>query len=315
MSTSVAQKAGLIAAADKCILALKPFLEFTKLFSTNYAPQNGEKYSGIAVEVLASDSEEFAENSANYCHSTNTIAPALVQLTNHRKSTFTVSDKDAIENELAPCWSMFGPKAAEAVGKYAVQSIMALLTYTARAAAITQATIAALADFTALWGKAVAAGYDPRRCVLILTPNAYASLLAVLPAYVIGDDQILRSAMIGEFLGFKAVVPAPNASKVSGAAVEDVSPENGFGFIVPEGAIATANRILTPLREGGGLVEFSTATDEATGFSMGFRTVVDACNGKVSWTAECLWGAALAKQSLTAGGTNGAPGFLQLVTA
>lgn len=310
MPTSVAQKAGLVAAADKCILALKPFLEFTKLFSTNYAPQNGEKYSGIAVEVLASDSEDFAESTANYCHSTNTIAPALVQLTNHRKSTFTVSDKDAIENELAPCWSMFGPKSAEAVGKFAVQSIMSLLIYSAAAAQITQATIAALADFTAIWGKVVAAGYDPRRCVLILTPTAYASLLAVLPAYVIGDDQILRSAMIGEFLGFKAVVPAPNASAASAAAAN-----NGFGFVVPEGAIATANRILTPVREGGGLIEFSTATDEATGFSMGFRTVVDACNGKVSWTAECLWGAALAKQTLTSGASNGAPGFLQLITA
>lgn len=310
MPTSVAQKAGLVAAADKCILSLKPFLEFTKLFSTNYAPQNGEKYSGIAVEVLASDSEDFVENSQNYCHSTNTIAPALVQLTNHRKSTFTVSDKDAIENELAPCWAMFGPKAAEAVGKFAVQSIMSLLTYTAAAAQITQATIAALADFTAIWGKVVAAGYDPRRCVLILTPTAYASLLAVLPAYVIGDDQILRSAMIGEFLGFKAVVPSPNSSVASAAAAN-----NGFGFVVPEGAIATANRILTPVREGGGLIEFSTATDEATGFSMGFRTVVDACNGKVSWTAECLWGAALAKQKLTGGASNGAPGFLQLITA
>lgn len=310
MPTSVAQKAGLVAAADKCILALKPFLEFTKLFSTNYAPQNGEKYSGIAVEVLASDSEDFAENTANYCHSTNTIAPALVQLTNHRKSTFTVSDKDAIENELAPCWSMFGPKSAEAVGKFAVQSIMALLTYSAATAQITQATIATLADFTAIWGKVGAAGYDPRRCVLILTPTAYASLLAALPAYVIGDDQILRSAMIGEFLGFKAVVPSPNASAASAAAAN-----NGFGFVVPEGAIATANRILTPVREGGGLIEFSTATDEATGFSMGFRTVVDACNGKVSWTAECLWGAALSKQTLTGGASNGAPGFLQLITA
>lgn len=305
MPTSVAQNAGLIAAADKCILSLKPFVEFTKLFSTNYAPQNGEKFSGIAVEVLASDSEEFIENTQNYSHSTNTIAPALVQLTNHRKSTFTVSDKDALENELAPCWSLFGPKSAEAVGKFAVQSIMALLTPAAAAAKITQATLAALADFTAIWGQVVAAGYDPRRCVLILSPAAYASLLAVLPAYVIGDDQILRSAMIGEFLGFKAVVPAPNAN-TSG---------NGFGFVVPEGAIATANRILTPVREGGGLVEFSTASDEATGFSMGFRTVVDANNGKVSWTAECLWGAALAKQTLTSGGSNGAPGFLQLVTA
>jgi hypothetical protein len=306
MATSVSANAGLVAAADKCILAIKPFVEFTKLFSTNYAPQNGEKFSAIAVEVLSSDSEDFdPDNGKNYCHSTNQIAPATVTLSTHRKSTFTVSDRQALENEFAPCWSKFGPKAAEAVGKYAVQSIMGLLTYANRDAAITQATYAALADFTAIWGKVVAAGYDPRQCVLLLTPTAYAALLAVLPAYVIGDDQILRSGMIGEFLGFKAVVPAPNASAASGA-----SANNGIGFVVPEGAIATANRIVTPVREGGGLIEFSTATDEATGFSLGFRTVVDACNGKCSWTADALWGAALSKQS-----SNGAPGYLQIVTA
>lgn len=306
MATSVTANAGLVAAADKCILAIKPFVEFTRLFSTNYAPVGGEKYSAVAVEVLSSDSEDFdPDNGKNYTHSTNKIAPATVTLSTHRKSTFTVSDRQALENELAPCWAMFGPKAAEAVGKYAVQSIMGLLTYGNRDAAITQATYAALADFTAIWGKVVAAGYDPRQCVLILTPAAYANLLAVLPAYVIGDDQILRTAMIGEFLGFKAVVPSPNASAASAA-----SANNGIGFVVPEGAIATANRVVTPIMEGGGLLEFSTATDDATGFSMGFRTVVDAANGKVSWTADALWGAALSKQS-----SNGAPGYLQIVTA
>ena len=306
MATSVSANAGLVAASDKCILAIKPWLEFIKLFATNYAPANGEKFSAIAVEVLSSDSEDFdPDTGKNYCHSTNKIAPATVTLTTHRKSTFVISDRQALENEFAPCWAQLAPKAAEAVGKYAVQSIMGLLTYTNREAAITQATHAALADFTAIWGKTVAAGFDPRQCVLILTPTAYAALIAALPAQVIGTDEVLRTAMIGEFLGFKAVVPSPNASTASGA-----SATNGYGFVVPEGAIATANRIVTPVREGGGLVEFSTATDEATGFSLGFRTVVDACNGQVAWTADALWGAALSKQS-----SNGAPGYLQIVTA
>ena len=306
MATSVSSNAGLVSAADKCILSVKPFVEFTRLFSTNYAPINGEKFSAVAVEVLSSDSEDFdPDNGKNYVHSTNKIAPATVTLATHRKSTFVVSDRQAVENEFAPCWAKFAPKAAEAVGLYAVTSIMGLLTYSARTAAVTQATYSALADFTAIWGKVVAAGYDPRQCVLILTPTAYAALLSVLPEYVIGTDEVVRTGMIGEFLGFKAVVPSPNASTYSAA-----DAQNGIGFVVPEGAIATANRIVEPVREGGGLVEFSTATDEATGFSLGFRTVVDATNGVCSWTAECLWGAALSKQS-----SNGAPGYLQIVTA
>jgi hypothetical protein len=306
MPTSVSSNAGLVAAADKCILALKPFVEFTKLFSTNYAPVNGEKFSAIAVEVLSSDSEDFDPSTGkNYCHSTNKVAPATVALQSHRKSTYTISDRNAIENELAPCWAKFGPKAAEAVGKYAVQSIMSLLTYSAATAQITQATYASLADFTAIWGKALALGLDPRQCVLILSPGAYAALLSVLPAYVIGDDRILRSAMIGEFLGWKAVVPSPNASLESASGTN-----NGYGFIVPEGAIATANRIVTPVREGGNLIEFGTITDEATGFSFGQRVVIDADQGTCSWSVDCLFGKALTKQN-----SNGAPGFYQLITA
>lgn len=306
MATSVSSNAGLVAAADKCILAVKPFVEFTKLFSTNYAPKNGEKFSAVAVEVLSSDSEDFdVSTGKNYTHSTNKIAPATVTLSTHRKSTFQVSDRNAVENEFAPCWSQFAPKAAEAVGKYAATSIVNLLTYSSRDDKLVQATIAALSDFTAIWGKVVAKGLDPRQCVLILTPAAYAALLAVLPQYVIGDNTAIRSALIGEFLGFKAVVPSPNC-KVASAA----DANNGYGFVVPEGAIATANRIIEPVRDGGGLIEFSVETDEATGFSLGFRTVVDAANGTCSWTAECLWGAALSKQS-----SNGAPGYLQLATA
>lgn len=303
MATSVTSQ-GLVAGADKCILAARPFLEFVKLFSTNFKAEGSERYAGIAVNVLSAASENFGPG-AGYTHATNTIKPATVTLDAHRKSTFTIGDKDALTNELAPCWSEMGPKAGEAIAKYAVQTIMGLLTYGNRTASITQATYAALADFTAIWGKVMAAGYDPRQCVLILTPTAYAALLASLPAYVIGDDQILRSAMIGEFLGFKAVVPSPNAAVASAA-----DANNGIGFVVPEGAIAVADRVVVPVKEGGNLIEFGTITDDATGFAFGTRAVVDADQGTLSYSVDCLFGAALSKQS-----SNGAPGYLQIVTA
>ena len=79
---------------------------------------------------------------------------------------------------------------------------------------------------------------------------------------------------------------------------------------MPEGAIATANRIVTPVREGGNLIEFGTFTDDLTGFGFGTRVVVDADQGTCSWTVDCLFGCALTKQT-----SNGAPGFYQLITA
>ena len=304
MATSVTSQ-GLVAGADKVILAARPYLEFIKLFSTNFAPTNSARYNAIAVNVLAASSEDFGVG-AGYTHPTNTIKPATVTLDAHRKSTFTIGDVDALKNELAPCWGEMGPKAGEAVGKYVVQQVMGLLTYSAATAQITQATHATLADFTALHAAAIGKGLDPTQCVLILEPVAYSNLLAVLPQYVIGTADALRSGMIGAFLGFKAVVCSPNCSKVSAA----TPASNGFGFIVPEGAIATANRIVTPVMEGGNLLEFGTITDEATGFSFGTRVVVDADQGTCSWSVDCLFGKALSLQS-----TNGAPGFYQLITA
>ena len=304
MATSVTSQ-GLVAGADKVILSARPYLEFIKLFSTNFAAINSAQFNAVAVNVLASSSEDFGVG-AGYTHPTNTIKPATVTLSAHRKSTFTIGDVDAITNELAPCWAEMGPKAGEAIGKYVVQQVMSLLTYSAATAQITQATHSSLADFTALHAAAIKKDLDPAQCVLILEPVTYSNLLAVLPQYVLGDAEAIRSGMIGRFLGFKAVVCAPNCSVVSAA----TPASNGFGFIVPEGAIATANRIVTPVREGGNLIEFGTITDEATGFSFGQRVVIDADQGTCSWSVDCLFGKALSLQT-----SNGAPGFYQLITA
>ena len=303
MATSVTS-AGLKAGADKCILAARPYLEKIALFSTNFSAATAKQYDALAVEVLASSSEDFGVG-AGYTHPTNTIKPATITLSAHRKSTFTIGDVDALTNELAPCWAEMGPKAGEAIGKYVVQTIMGLLTYSAATAQITQATTASLADFTALHAAAIGKDLDPAQCVLILEPVTYSNLLAVLPQYVLGSDEAVRTGMIGRFLGFKAVVCSPNCSKASTA-----SANNGFGFIVPEGAIASANRVVTPVREGGNLIEFGTITDEATGFSFGQRVVVDADQGTCSWSVDTLFGTALSLQS-----SNGAPGFYQLITA
>jgi hypothetical protein len=101
------------------------------------------------------------------------------------------------------------------------------------------------------------------------------------------------------------VVCSPNCSKASAG-----DANNGIGFIVPEGAIATANRVVVPVRDGGNLIEFGTITDEATGFGFGQRVVVDADQGTCSWSVDTLFGAALSLQS-----SNGAPGYYQIKTA
>lgn len=309
MATSVTS-AGLKAGADKVILSARPFLEFLADFSINFKPVSAARYDSIAVEVLNASEEAFGAG-AGYTHGTNTIKPAAVSLTERRKSTWNIGDRDALENELAPCWQWFGPKAGLAVAARAVTFAMSKLTYSAAASQITQATYSALSDFTTIMAKVVDLGIDPGICALLLNPTSFAALLSVLPAYVKGDDgDALRYARIGEFLGFKSVRMSPHASKASAAAAN-----NGFGFVVPEGALAVADRIVEPAREGGNLLEFGTFTDDVTGWAFSTRVVLDTDQGACCWTTESLYGVALAKQTLADGTENNAPGFYQLITA
>ena len=301
MATSVTS-AGLKAGADKVILSARPYLEFLADFSIYFKPLTAARYDSIAVEVMNASEEAFGAG-AGYTHGTNTIKPAAVSLTERRKSTWNIGDRDALENELAPCWSQFGPKAGLAVAARAVTFAMGKLTYSA--------TYSALADFTTIMAKVVDLGIDPGICVLLLNPTSFAALLAVLPAYVKGDDgDALRYARIGEFLGFKSVRMAPHAAVQSAAAAN-----NGYGFVVPEGALAVADRIVEPVRAGGNLLEFGTIQDDVTGWAFSTRVVLDTDQGVCCWTTESLYGVALAKQTLPDGTPNNAPGFYQLITA
>jgi len=302
MATSVTSQ-GLKAASDKVLIALKPQLETIQLFTTDFSADFAKKCSAVAVNVISASTENFdPANGAGFAHGTNTIKPATVQLSTHKKSTFCIGDGDALENELDPCWSKFGPAAGRAIAGDIVSAIMALPTVANAEASIVQANYSTLAHFTEIWAAFENKNaFSPADCVLLLTPAAYAALLNVLPANVKGDGgAALASAQIGQFLGWKAVLPSANLSTTS----------NAYGYIVPSAAIAVAARLFKPLKAGGNLLESGSITDENTGLVMGSRVVVDANAGETFWNVDCLFGAALTKQN-----SNGAPGYYAIVTA
>jgi hypothetical protein len=141
-------------------------------------------------------------------------------------------------------------------------------------------------------------GYDPADTVLVLTPSYYDALISFLPNSVVGEGGVVNSGLIGARLGFKAIVNAPN---ISGAAV---------GYAVPTDAIAIASRYKAAIKEGGNLLEAGYAVDEETGLVIGTRVVANTDDGEYNWSAEALYGVALAKQN-----GNGAPGFLAIANA
>ena len=302
MATSVTS-AGLKAAADKVILAARPATEIIKLFTTDCSVDAAKKGSAVAVEVLSATAADFSASNG-YTKSTNSIEPATVILNKHKKSTFQISDVNALTDELAAVWSQLAPVAGRAVSAALVADAIGCLTYAAAKSQITKA-IASLGDFADVRAAAIDAGMDAADCTLILTPAKYAQLLTLLPANILGADAAIRRAEIGAFLGFKAIVESANASTLSAA-----STNKGWGYIVPTGALAVSSRCVVPVKDGGNLIEFGTIQDEATGFTFGQRVVVDPDQGNCNWTVDSLYGAALTYDASTC---PNAPRFVQLI--
>lgn len=301
MATSVT-KAGLKAASDKVIVALDPVIEELKDFCTDFSPDFAKKGDAVAVEVLSAVTEDFdPANGKGFAHGTNKIAPATITLNKHKKSTFSIGDGDALDNELDPVWDKLSPLSAQAVGNDIIGDVYGLPTVAKAESKITQATHASLGDFMKIYAALVnLKKYQPKDCVLVLTPGAYADLIEHLPASVIGDGNAIKGAVVGAYLGFKSVRVSPNVSTTS----------NAYGYIVPTGAIGVAARYFKPTKPGGNLLEAGTITSEKTGLVMGTRVVVDADAGETFWTVDCQYGCGLTKDT-----SNGAPGFLAIVTA
>lgn len=304
MASSLTKK-GLVCASDKVILAARPAMELVRQFVGDFSPKNGAIGDTVRIPVLKATAADFNSASQNYITSTNAIKFADIVLNKDKISAYTLADLDVLEDDLSPVWAQLAPTAGRAIGKAFVDSVMGLLVYGSAEAQKTIAT-SSFADFVKIRAQALAAGYDPNDCVVLLEPNTYNTLVSLLPASVVGEGGVVNSALIGARLGFKAVLEAPNASKDSAASVT-----KGVGFVVPTGAVGIANRYKAPISGAvGNLVEAGYSVDEETGLVIGSRVVVDQAAGECTWSAEALFGVALTKQS-----ANNAPGFIQLVTA
>lgn len=251
MATSLTRK-GLVAVSDKVIIAAQPAMELVKLFATDFSPVPAAKGDTVNMKVLKATAADFAKSTQNYTVSTNTISYADVKLSKDKISVYTLDDLDDIEDELSPIWDRLGPTAGRAIGNAFVKDVCGLLTYGNAEAQKTVAT-AAFSDFVKIRSQVEAAGYDPADCVVLLKPDVYDTLIALMPSSVVGEGGVVNAGVIGSRLGFKAILNAPNiaTASASGAA-------KGVGFAIPTNAIAIANRDKKVIKAGGNLIESAT---------------------------------------------------------
>lgn len=305
MATSLTSP-GLVFASDKAIIAARKHLEKLSLFTTNFSDEAAQPGTTLKVPVFAGSAVNFdPSNSHGYNDVEGTVKFASIAFDTHKKLTFGFQDKDKLLVDTDPFWSKCGIAAGQGVGQALLEVATSKLVYTA-AVQVTSWSVT-LANMAALRAQCAANNLDPARCVVILEPASFATLLALLPANVIGDGSAIVDGVAKGLFGFKAVIEGNTISKVSGAEESGVSPKKGVGFVVPEDALAVGCRVI----DGGDTAEeWGTATDEITGLTLGHRITVDQNSGHRYYTVEGLIGAALTKQD-----SNGAPSFLQLVTA
>lgn len=312
MGASLTKK-GLKAAADKAIIAARPALEIVKNFTIDFSDEAVKPGTGVVVDVVKATAETFDKTSANYAHTTNTTTPVTVATDTRKKSTFELDDLDVLEDETGAALAGNAEASGRAVGSELVKSITGKLAYTAALAQYTL-TGATLSDFFKTRAYVEKQGIDPAVCVMLLEPDTYTALCSVLNAGIVGDGSVVRGAIIGQALGFKAIYSAPTISLQSGES-SGSAVNKGVGFIVPENALAIVNRVVKPLKGTvGGLIEYGEHKDEVSGLVTTHRVIYDAATSTAYWTHEGLIGSKLTRE-VNSGTANGAPGFWQVVVS
>ena len=300
MATSLTSP-GLVFAADKAIIQARKALEKLSLFTTDFSADAVQPGTSLKIPVYSGTAVDFnAGSSAGYNDAEGAIKWASLPFETHKKCTFGISNKDKLLVETDPMWANAGKAAGQAVGQALLSAATSKLVYSAA----TQVTgwSATLANLAALRKSCADNDLDPARCVVMLEPATYATILALLPANVLGSDTAIVDGIAKGLYGFKAVIEANTISTTSASGVT-----NGVGFVVPEDALAIGARVIDGSDTS---EEWGAVTDEVTGLTLGHRVTVDQNAGIRYYTVEGLIGAALTRDA-----SNNAPKFLQLVTA
>ena len=307
---------GLSLASNKAIIEAQRGIALAKLFTTDFSADLQGVGKTVAVPVFSGNATVYSETgTVNDFETTDgSIIPVNVSLDTLVKVTFKLGMNDLLEIDKSSASRNCGIAGGRAIGRKIEEIIMGKLDCAKRLAAVSSFTHKKI-------GKALAAaekqGLDPATCVVILEPDTYGDLLDenVGNAAIQGDD---IAGSLGRKYGCKAIVCSAKVDQVSTAATTGEGAqdavEKGVGFIVPDSAIAIAGRAIEQAVEGL-YSEYGTTTDEKSGLPV--TAFVHGTPGRNSrfMNVACLLGAKLTREVDTNSVANGAPGYLQLVTA
>jgi hypothetical protein len=269
-------------AAEKAIEAAVFGTTPLRFFATSFNKAESTKGATIRVPIFnVGESALFDAESNNYASGDAGVSGVDINLNQHLVKSVSYTDRDFVECDV-DFWTKAGAAIGRSLSRQAVKSIIGQLNETNVTATHSFDTAAAKdKDATAaLYSVAAEADIYPAQAVLVVKPSIYASILAQLDTNVYGGEEAIRTGIVENLYGFKAVFASTELA------------EGVNGAIVHEEAIGIAGRPLTPAVEGA-YPEFGTVTDEKTGFTIGFRKFTDLVSGKNYLAGEMLYGSNL----------------------
>lgn len=302
---------GLVLASNKAIMEAQRGIAFVKHFATDFSSELQGVGKTVAVPVFSGTATTFNEANNDFETTDGSIIPVNVTLDSLVKVTFSVGMTDLLEIEKSATSRNCGIAGGRAIGRKLEELVCGLLTCGSRLAAATSFTVAKLGEAIA---KAQENELDPATLVAILRPEFYGKLLDenTNNAAIQGDD--IASAL-GRKYGIKAILSSSKVSKISTAAEgNNAAVENGAGFLVPDAAIAIAGRGIEEAVDGL-YSEYGTTSDEGSGLAVTSFVHGTPRSNKRYMNVAALLGSRLTREVDQSSKPNGAPGYIQLVTA
>lgn len=262
------------AMSEQAIITLGEHMAKLAPFAHSYDELDGRPGETIAIPVYdLSAPADFNADSNNYCGGTETADGVTLNLDKHLVKSAVITDRQLASTGIN--WTRDIARAeAEVLARAVNQNVFGLFTETnvALSGEIDTSTKTTAAQLFAL---AQDNGIDPYDSVLILDPGNFSNVLAMLDSAVYGGTEAIRTGIVPNLFGFKAVI------------CTSYLPEGVNGVIVRTDAVGIASRYLQPM-DGAYPSAWKAVTDD--GVAIGFREFTNLCSGRRYVAGEVLFG-------------------------
>lgn len=279
--TSIAEIPGISYAAGKAIIGAQRALARVSAFTTNFSDETVNSIGdALVVKVFkGGEASVFNVDTNDYETTDGSMEQVTIKFDTHLKHTFSFTDEEATKFNTTGIWADAGKIAGKVLARGIEKFVTQKITADAISATYSLGTVSK-ANIAKLRKKCAEVGADPADSVLLLAPDQFADLLALLDSNVYGGAEAIKNGKIDGLYGFKAVMEGTQL------------PTGTIGAVIPETAIVVASRKV-PVNCKANYEEVGEMVDENSGLVLGMRRHGAPAKGHNFATLEVLMGCEL----------------------